>query len=454
MFELPASIREINKSLKTNKITTLDRAKALYLKRYFSGSCSIDALTGGGFTYKRIIMLFGAKSSGKNALLNQTTAFTQRRCRKCHGVLPEYYEASEMDYWTFFLINIEQVPLCRCQQSTPKIVLFVDYEDNLAMEDPHIDRVKKITEKGEYTDIIVDELDYNDRIVKLAELKEKEILESEDKIYIKETEKWLKKLKIEEQEVVKMATKDYLVSCGVIMKQLLVTVPEDTEEGIELIRPIIKAKDVDMIVWDSLQGAVPRYIKEREAGQADMGSEAKANGKLMRYVVSSYAPVDIEDENEAYKPTLFINSQVRANLGGFHAGPDSFSGGNAVAHHAVAIIETKRDCWLKEDGTEAKFQDNFYGQRIRIRGEKNKLNAPGDMYTFDYYFRKGESFPVGIDHVGEIVSLGVQMGVIDRAGPYYKTKGETFQGEVKLKEFFRANPTFVGELYKDIKARM
>jgi hypothetical protein len=61
---------------------------------------------------------------------------------------------------------------------------------------------------------------------------------------------------------------------------------------------------------------------------------------------------------------------------------------------------------------------------------------------------------VGIDHVGEIVSLGIQMGLIDRAGPYYKTQGETFQGEVKLKTFFRENPQFVGELYKEIKKKM
>lgn len=254
---------------------------------------------------------------------------------------------------------------------------------------------------------------------------------------VKEKEKWIKKLAVEEQEVIQMATQDYLIACGIIPERLMVAQPEDTEEGVELLRPIIKERGVDIIVWDSLQGAVPRYIREREAGQADMGSEAKANGKLMRYVVSSFAPTDMEDELEAYKPTLFILSQVRSNLTAFHAGPDSFSGGNAVGHHSASIIEVKRECWLKEDGTEAKFQDNFYGQKIRIRADKNKLNAPGDMFTYDYYFRPGTSFPIGIDHIAEIVSLGVSKNLIERAGPYYKTKGETFQGMTKLVEFLK-----------------
>ena len=452
MFELPASVKEINKTFKTSKITTLDKAKALYLKRYFSGSFSIDALTGGGFTYKRIIMLFGAKSSGKNALLNQTTAFTQRRCRNCHGILPEFYEADIMDYWATLLKFVVGIPECVCGNPTSKLVLFVDYEDNLAMEDPKIVTVQKFSDAK--TGDSVDDLLFNDRSAILDSLKEKQDLSGEEKSQIKELEKWFKNIRVEKQEIVQMATKDYLQSCGVIFNKLLVTVPEDTEEGIEILRPIIKNKDVDMIVWDSLQGAVPRYVKEREAGQGEMGSDAKANSKLMRYVVSAYSPKDMEDESEAYKPTMFITSQVRASVGGFHAGPDTYSGGNSVAHHSVAIIEVKRDSWLKEDGTEAKFQDNFYGQRIRVRADKNKLNAPGDMYTFDYFFRKGENFNIGVDHIGELVSLGIQMGLIERAGPYYKTKGETFQGETKLKTFFRENPDFVGELYKDIKMKM
>ena len=453
MFELPASILEINKKYKTNKITTLDKAKSVYLKRYFSGSFSVDELTGGGFAYKRIIMLFGARSSGKNALLNQTTAFTQRRCRICHGVLPEFYEASEQDRWTAILLYILGIPECVCKKPEPKKVLFVDHEDNLQMEDPRIVKVKRIVQLMDSGEKEIDELDYNTILSDIEDLKIKEVLSDEDKRDLKEKEKWVKKLKVEEQEVVQMATQDYLIECGIIPSQLMISQPEDTEEGVELLRPIIKERDVDMIVWDSLQGAVPRYIREREAGQADMGSEAKANGKLMRYVVSSYAPKDMEDEGEAYKPTLFITSQVRANLGGFHAGPDSFSGGNAVGHHSASIIELKRETWLKEDGTEAKFQDNFYGQRIRIRADKNKLNAPGDMFTYDYYFRKGTSFPIGIDHIAEIVSLGVQKNLIERAGPYYKTKGETFQGMTKLVEFFKGNPQFVGELYKDIKIK-
>lgn len=449
-MDIPNSILEINKKYKTQKISTLSKAKSLYLKRYFSGAFNIDALLGGGFAYKRIIMLYGSKSSGKNALLNQTTAFAQRCCRNCHAILPEFYEVE--DRWSFILKHILGLPVCTCGAPTNKIVLFVDYEDNLSMEDPKTIKITKITND---LGAEIDELDYNDKIALVSELKSKDSLSDEESKFIKETEKWAKKLKFDEQEIIHMATQDYLTACGVLTDKVMVAVPEDTEEGVELIMPIIKSKDVDLIVWDSLQGAIPRYVKDREPGQADMGAEAKANGKLMRYVVSSYAPQNIEDEYEAYKPTLFITSQVRASLGGFHSGPDSYSGGNAVAHHSSAIIELKRETFLKEDGTDASnFKETFFGQRIRVRTDKNKLFAPGDIYNYDYYFRAGEHHEIGIDHVKEIVELGVKTSLIERAGAFYKTKGQTFRGMNELVSFFRENGDFVGELYKDIKTKL
>lgn len=452
MFELPDSVKEINKKFKTTKITTLDRAKALYMKRYFSGSFMVDEMTGGGFASKRIIMIFGARSAGKNALLNQTAAFTQRRCRTCHGVLPEFYDASIEDRWTSILKYILQTPICACKIPNPKKVLMVDYEGDLALEEPRIVKLTRITEKVNGNEI--DELDYNTKKAMLDELKTKETLSENEKQQVKDIEKWIKGLQFEEQEIEHLATQDYLKLCGILTDKLLVSVPEDVEEGIEMIRPIIQSNDVDMIIWNSLQGSVTRYVREREAGQSDMGSEAKANGKLMRYAVSAYAPKDLEDPAQAYKPTLFITSQVRSTIGGFHATPDSFSGGNAIGHHSIFILEVKRDKWLKQDGTDATFKDNFYGQQVRIRAEKSKLAASvGDMLTYDYYFRQGETNSIGIDHIGEIVSLGVQKGLIERSGAFYKTKGEQFQGMAKLIEFFKANPKFVGELYQDIKIK-
>jgi len=64
---VPDIVAQINKAAKTTKIAPLSKAKALYVKRYFSGSLGIDYVTGGGYTYKRILLLYGHKSSGKNS---------------------------------------------------------------------------------------------------------------------------------------------------------------------------------------------------------------------------------------------------------------------------------------------------------------------------------------------------------------------------------------------------
>ena len=90
-MDIPDIVHEINKKKKTVKITTLNEAKAFRLKRFFSGSFGTDYITGGGFAYRRIQLLFGAKSAGKNALLNQTTAYLQRQCRHCHKIHPDFF---------------------------------------------------------------------------------------------------------------------------------------------------------------------------------------------------------------------------------------------------------------------------------------------------------------------------------------------------------------------------
>jgi len=202
-----------------------------------------------------------------------------------------------------------------------------------------------------------------------------------------------------------------------------------------------------LIGWDSIQAAIPRYVENRGADEATMGVEAKQNGLLMRHICSAFAAHDLTDESEAYKPAVILTSQVRSTLGGFVSKPDSYSGGNALAHHISLALEVKREKWLKADGTEGAFEDNFYGQTIRIRADKNKLGSPGDIHTYDYYFREGGTFPVGIDLPGELITLGVKLKIIDRAGAFYTFKGEKCQGIQNLKTFLRESPQYMNELY-------
>jgi RecA/RadA recombinase len=391
-------------------------------------------------------------NSGKNALLNQTTAYLQRQCKLCHNIHPAYMDGLRpKDNWAAVLSGILGYGTCKCDNPISKKVFVLDFERALAIEEPRVMKANFITDSK--TGEEIDELDYNDTILALEELKNQtEKHTDEQKAKIKELEKFIKNVKIEEQVIHQLATLDYLKKCGVNSNELMVSDPEDTEEGIELVRDMIKSKAVDAIIWDSLQAAIPRYVKGREADQATMGVEAKQNGLLMRHVCSAFAAHDLTDESEAYKPALFITSQVRASLGGFVQTPDTYSGGNAIQHHISLALEIKKEKYLREDGSEAEFKEDFYGQITRIRADKNKLSAPGDMFQYDYYFREGSQFLIGIDIVGELANLGVKLGVIERAGAYYKLPGtdKGIQGMANLRNYFRENPGDVCKLYIDI----
>lgn len=448
MFELPNIVKEINKEKKSTKITTLDKATALVLKRFFSGCFSIDYAIGGGYAYKRIQLLYGGKSAGKNAFLNQMIAYNQRICRHCFRILPEFYEAKEVDRWTALLL-LMGINECTCDKSIGKRIVILDYEKSYALEDSKIIRVKKLTYKDSGEEL--DELDYNDLCDELEGLRVNIKTNEKKKARFAELEAFLNNINIEETEVKQDATTDYLVKCGVVANRLLIADPEDTEEGIDYARKIIRSGEVDAIIWDSLQAAVPKHVLGRDADQDTMGVEAKKNSLLMRQVCSAFAAVDLEDEKEAYKAPIFLVSQVRATVGSFVPVPDKYSGGRAVEHHISLALELKREHFLREDGTKAEFGGDFYGQKVRLRIEKSKLNAPSGMFECDYYFKQGSKFSVGIDHIGELVNLGVRFGILERTGAWYKTPdGEKVQGINELYDFFRSKPEALGRLYQHL----
>lgn len=448
MDQLPSIIQKINKDAKSTKITTLDKAVSFKLKRMFSGSISGDILTGGGYAFRRIHLLFGNKSTGKNSTLYQTIAYNQRLCRACGGLLTKFWNSSG-DRHAIFLQHVLKIRKCTCN-GKGRVFLILDYEKSIEQVDPKIVTINEYKRQKDGAEIT--EEDYKEAVELLNKFKSKETLTDEEKEEVKNLEKYLDGVAVVTHQVEQIGTSDYLQSCGVLTTELLVADPEDTEEGIEHAREVIKSKEVDGILWDSIQAAIPKWVKGRDSDSDTMGKEAKQNALLMRHICSAFSAKDLLDETEAYKPAVFLTSQMRSSMSQYVA--DSYSGGHGIRHHISLALELKREKFLKNDGTEATFKDQYYGQEIRLRAEKNKLAPPGDLYTINYYFRNSEKFKIGeIDHVQEIVNLGISYNLIDRAGAYYKVRGETFQGIQKLTEFFRANPDFVGDLYEDIKEK-
>jgi RecA/RadA recombinase len=449
---LPDVVNAINKEFKTTKITTLSKAKSFSMKRYFSGSFGVDYLTGGGYAYKRILLLYGHKSSGKNSELYQMLAYNQRLCRHCHGVLPQYYE-KELDRWTSILVNYLNTPQCICSKSEGKRFLLLDYEKSLGIEEPRPVIIRLLTSKLDGSKI--DENTYNQQVDILTDLKLRKTLTEEQKVILEATELYVSNINVLEQEIQKIPETDYMTACGVNIDSLLVAEPKYTDEGIDMIKVIVKSKEVDGIIWDSLQAAIPKYVEARDAEENTMGVEAKMNGLLMRQIVSAFSADDLLDPTEAYKPTVFITSQVRSDIGAMYAKADTYSGGNALGHHIALALEVKREFFLDAFGKEAPWGSIYYGQRTRIRAEKNKLSSPGEALVYDYYFKATPEFSVGsIDHVGELMNLAINLQLIKQRGAYFDCNGQTFQGKNALRENLSMDPAFTSQLYKDILKRI
>jgi hypothetical protein len=89
-----------------------------------------------------------------------------------------------------------------------------------------------------------------------------------------------------------------------------------------------------------------------------------------------------------------------------------------------------------------------------VRAEKNKLSSPGEHFLYDYYFKQGPNFSVGeIDHIGEVVRLGVLFGLIEQKGAFYYVQGQNFQGQSNLRKGLAMDMNLVADLYKEIVKR-
>lgn len=448
-MSIPQVVLDYNKKKGANKILPMSQALSLYQKRFFSGSFGVDKMLGGGAAFRRIQLLYGAKSAGKNALLNQMTAYGQRVCRHCRGVMPEYRE--ETDRWADVLVHILGMPYCSCDNPEPRAVLFYDFEKTLTIEDAKTTSIAKYFKKETEEEVSANE--FNEFAVRLDNLREKGRLSADEKKEITELENWFANIETQTESVDMMNSADYLTACGVKTDLLNVMTPETADEGIDSLPDMIKSKQIDLIIWDSLQASMTKYVGERSVEDATMGAEAKTNGLMMRKINMAFTADDLADESDAYKPGIFITAQVRSSIGGFFPKADSYSGGKAIEHSISTALEIKRGVFLSSAGTEAKKGDLYYGQEVCIRADKNKLSTPFTKCRYNYYFKGCEAGPVGfIDYFDELLSIAVEAGVITQGGGgNYTFKDIKVRGKENLVAEAKKDPRFLNEVYAEIK---
>jgi len=222
---------------------------------------------------------------------------------------------------------------------------------------------------------------------------------------------------------------NYAKKIGVNTDDLLISQPDTGEQALEITEILVRSGAVDVIVIDSVAALVPRAEIEGEMGDAHVGLQARLMSQALRKLTATIS--------KSLTTVIFIN-QIRHKIGIMFGNPETTTGGNALKFYSSVRLDIRRIGSIK-DG------QDIVGNRTRVKVVKNKLAPPFKEVEFDIIF--GE----GISKEGEMVDIGVEAGVVEKAGTWY-AYGETRigQGKENAKEYLKNH----GDVAKEIEEKI
>ncbi|HTA26824.1 MAG TPA: recombinase RecA [Bacteroidia bacterium] len=223
---------------------------------------------------------------------------------------------------------------------------------------------------------------------------------------------------------------NYAKKLGVDISSLLISQPDNGEQGLEIVDNLIRSGAIDIIVIDSVAALTPRSEIEGEMGDSVMGLQARLMSQALRKLTGTISKTKC--------CCIFIN-QLREKIGVMFGNPETTTGGNALKFYSSIRLDIRRIGQLKE-------AEAVVGNRTRVKVVKNKMAPPFGVAEFDIMY--GE----GISKVGEIVDIGVEKNIIKKSGSWF-SYGDTKlgQGRDAVKQIFLDNPELAEEIENKIK---
>jgi recombination protein RecA len=222
----------------------------------------------------------------------------------------------------------------------------------------------------------------------------------------------------------------YAQKLGVDLENLLISQPDNGEQALEITENLIRSGAIDIIVIDSVAALTPRSEIEGEMGDSKMGLQARLMSQALRKLTASI--------NRTGCCCIFIN-QLREKIGVMFGNPETTTGGNALKFYSSVRLDIRRIGQIK-DG------DAIVGNRTRVKVVKNKVAPPFRLAEFDIMY--GE----GISKVGEIVDLGVDKGIVKKAGSWFSYNDTKLgQGRDSVKQLLLDNPELADEIEGKIR---
>lgn len=222
----------------------------------------------------------------------------------------------------------------------------------------------------------------------------------------------------------------YAAKLGVVVPDLLISQPDTGEQALEIADMLVRSGSVDIVVVDSVAALTPRAEIEGEMGDSHMGLQARLMSQALRKLTGN-----IKRTNTL---VIFIN-QIRMKIGVMFGNPETTTGGNALKFYASVRLDIRRTGAIKKG-------DEVTGSETRVKVIKNKVAPPFKQAEFDIMY--GE----GISRLGEIIELGSNLKMVEKAGAWYSYNGEKIgQGKENAKEFLREHPEIASEIETRIR---
>lgn len=223
----------------------------------------------------------------------------------------------------------------------------------------------------------------------------------------------------------------YAGNCGINVDNLLISQPDTGEQALEITEALVRSGAVDIIVVDSVAALVPQAEIEGAMGDSHVGLQARLMSQALRKLTATIA--------NTKTAVVFIN-QLREKVGIVFGNPEVTPGGRALKFYSSVRIDLRR--------VETIMQGNVaIGTHVKAKVVKNKVAPPFRSAEFDIMFDHGISME------GNIIDLGVEIGLIKKAGAFFSYGDVRLgQGRETAKDFLRKNPELASEIEQKIRA--